>query len=105
MQTPGSAEQAREAFLTKLATKMPTMKVLDRSALAFDAGPKGAPTTVLFEPMPGFATIQIHSFRVDGGALGHLVGTLPERERLRGEAQVVKVLKSFRPLQSADRAT
>ncbi len=93
----GDAIALGSLFVEKLTTAHASLRVLAQSELQFDAGTIGFIAHVAFAPMVGFDTAQVHVFRVDGGKLHHLVGTLSERDRLKSGAEVVAVLKSYRP--------
>ena len=92
---PGTAAEALQGFLRGLIERTPGLRVVEQAQLRFVDGAEGASALVVFEPLPGLGTAQLHACRVDDGRLTHLVATCAERDRLRVAPELTALLQTF----------
>ena len=92
-------EAALLAIYEAMRARSPNVRLKERGAFAFADGVAGSKVVLEVEPLPGFRSTQVFVARRDGDRPSHLLANVPATAPAQALAEVVAVLKSFRPAQ------
>jgi hypothetical protein len=91
------ARAAMEAFVSGFASAIPVpLKRIDDGDVVFKDGGAGVFVTIAFEVTAGRGALQRHLFRIDGGVLTQITGTVADWQRAKLDREVYPIMISYR---------
>ena len=90
-----NAAEELQHFMKDYVVGIQALSEVGRGELSFRDGAKGAYSTIVFSPLPGFRIAQCHIFRVDQNVGTHITISLDDHDRPRLEKDLLPLAMSF----------